>query len=284
MVKSYTINVDIIENLSRSDYDMPVYNQGDINAAVLNINIAQDGNPYDLTGATVSVYFQKSDGKVVYQDWTNGLTVTKATSGNISVNLTTQTLTAVGKVIGAVKIINGMATIETGSFTFMVKKSLTNNPGIPSSSDLLQALIKSKSFVATDQQTVFDLSDVGSYTPGQNRLFIDVGGVPQPPAAYNETNSTSFTLSEAVPAGTDVNVRWIQNNNIYVTGHNTTHEIGGGDAIDVTKLVNYQEQIATPISNITQQLTNNYLFLYSPNGTKYKLSVTDAGALSITTG
>lgn len=291
-MKTYTITVDIMDNTSQDVHSLPVYNQGDINTSVLNLNITQDDVPYDLTGSSVSVVFIKSDGTVVYQDSTNGLSVTNAIGGAVSVSLNTQTLASLGRVTGAVKIQNGNSTIETGGFYFVVKKSLTSNVSIASDNSIvpLQSLIKFKSFTATNQQTLFDLSDVGSYTPGQNRLNVVVGGVPQPPTAYTENTSTTFTLSEPLSTGTVVNVEWVQNGNMYIAGHNTTHQLGGGDALDVTKLVNYTEQIATPISNINASLAdiatvNNHsiTYDYDTNGNVQTVTEKDSSNVVIKT-
>lgn len=61
--------------------------------------------------------------------------------------------------------------------------------------------ISRASVTATDGQTVFATS---SYVPGTNNLSVYINGVRQDGAAYTETSATSFTLSEGVNAGDNV--------------------------------------------------------------------------------
>ncbi|MBD1222768.1 hypothetical protein [Virgibacillus halodenitrificans] len=61
---------------------------------------------------------------------------------------------------------------------------------------------KTDIFTATEGQSVFQLN--GTYTVGKGRLEVIIGGVPQHSNNFTETNSSSFTLSESLPAGTEV--------------------------------------------------------------------------------
>lgn len=115
---------------------VPVYNQGDINSAILDVNITQDEVIYNLTNSTLSVFFKKDDGTVVYQDITNGVTITDAINGKISVSLNTQTLSYPGKVVGSIKIQNGTTAIETKPFYIYVEKSLTSDQALASNNEL----------------------------------------------------------------------------------------------------------------------------------------------------
>lgn len=55
-------------------------------------------------------------------------------------------------------------------------------------------------FVATEGQRVFTLAH--PYDQLQNRIDVEVGGVPQSsPANFAESSSTTITLSEGIPAG-----------------------------------------------------------------------------------
>jgi len=63
--------------------------------------------------------------------------------------------------------------------------------------------VRVQKFTSTANQTVFTLNN--PYTMFQNRLQVFIEGVPQfPPINYMETSNTSFTLSEALPAGLEV--------------------------------------------------------------------------------
>jgi hypothetical protein len=69
--------------------------------------------------------------------------------------------------------------------------------------------IKNKSFIATTGQTLFSISDVGSYEIGKNFLSITVGNVPQN-GNIVETSTTSFTIPGGVDAGVEVYAEWFQ--------------------------------------------------------------------------
>lgn len=61
-----------------------------------------------------------------------------------------------------------------------------------------------QSNTATSGQTVFDLVNNITYTPGAGQLRVYVNGVRQHPDAYTETTANSYTLSQGVNAGTEV--------------------------------------------------------------------------------
>jgi polygalacturonase len=69
--------------------------------------------------------------------------------------------------------------------------------------------IKNKSFIATSGQTLFSISDVGSYEVGKNFLSITVGNVPQN-GNIVETSTTSFTIPGGVDADVEVYAQWFQ--------------------------------------------------------------------------
>jgi len=86
---------------------------------------------------------------------------------------------------------------------------------------------KEKSFTATEGQTVFDISDTGSYIVGAKAIEVWVGSVYQRrTVGYNETSSTVFTLTSGASAGTIVFARWCEpawsaNNFVAVSGNKT---------------------------------------------------------------
>ena len=110
-----------------------------------------------------------------------------------------------------------------------------------------QATINDKTWTATEGQTVFTITN-GQYVIGKGNIEVWVGGVPQiKDQGFTETNSTTITLSEGVPAGTIVYAKWFEGHMTITKGHGSGHEIGGQDEIDVTKLKNYNvitEQLA----------------------------------------
>mgnify|MGYP000947715228 CR=1 FL=1 len=93
-------------------------------------------------------------------------------------------------------------------------------------------IIKQEKFIATDGQTVFNLTK-GSYEPNANRIFWYWNRVKQTNDALTETSSTSFTLASGViSAGDEIVVEYIEliNSDPYPI-HAPEHLTGGLDAI-----------------------------------------------------
>lgn len=92
--------------------------------------------------------------------------------------------------------------------------------------------ISRASVTATDGQTVFATS---SYVPGSNNLSVYINGVRQDASAYTETSATSFTLSEGVDVGD--NVEYIINEYPELAGtqaaSSVTYTYPGTDATNV---------------------------------------------------
>jgi hypothetical protein len=121
---------------------VPQYNQGDLNTTNLTLTVTHQNGAMDLTGATISVVFQKSDGKIVYQDTTNGITVTDALNGKLDIMLNAQTRSVPGLVTGAVRVtFPGNKIIETEKFTFNVEASLASDQALASNNDF-QAIVQ----------------------------------------------------------------------------------------------------------------------------------------------
>jgi len=115
---------------------------------------------------------------------------------------------------------------------------LSRYPGMPAN---FKAVNKQE-FTATANQSVFTITN-GSYVVGSKTLEVVVKGITQPPSAYTETSATSFTLSEPVPAGTRVVASWLEGKLPVAFGHKSSHELGGQDELDITKLKNYNETV-----------------------------------------
>lgn len=69
--------------------------------------------------------------------------------------------------------------------------------------------LQQQAFTATEGQVLFTLD--GEYTVGQHLLAVYVSGVRQTVGVgFTETSSTSFTLTEALPAGTQVLAEFLE--------------------------------------------------------------------------
>jgi hypothetical protein len=134
----------------------------------------------------------------------------------------------------------------------------------------------SYSWVSTDGQDTFQIPSGKFYDV--RLMDVTVGGVPQ--TSITLINDTSFQLPETLSAGVDVYVDWFSNSVPITLEHHTTHELGGTDEIDITKLKNFQEQMGlnnyrvdyTYVGNhvatetvtdgngtVISQITNNYV-------------------------
>lgn len=74
---------------------------------------------------------------------------------------------------------------------------------------------------------------------------------------FTMTNNTTFQFLTNLNSGDQVYAEWFEVSVPATIGHHSTHEINGQDEIDITKLVNYAEDVATPISSL--QTSNSTL-------------------------
>lgn len=120
--------------------------------------------------------------------------------------------------------------------------SIQSSPVIPNS----------YSWVSTDGQDTFQIPNGSFY---DTRLMnVIVGGVSQPNITL--INNTTFQLPETLSAGTNIYIEWYEVAIPITSGHHMTHQLNGSDAIDITQLKNYIENVGTPISSIQSTLIN----------------------------
>lgn len=113
----------------------------------------------------------------------------------------------------------------------------------------------SQTWTATANQTVFTITN-GTYVPNKNLIEVVIDSVPQFSGVhFTETNSTSFTVSEPLIAGQTVRAKWNETKVPSTIGHSSTHAKGGNDEIDITLLKNYQENVANPLADMTNNLS-----------------------------
>lgn len=145
-VKQYSATTDTMSPTLSPRVSVPQYNQGDLNTTNLTLTVTHQNGAMDLTGASVSVVFQKSDGKIVYQDTTNGVTVSDAVNGKLDIMLNAQTRSVPGPVTGAVRVtFPGNKIIETEKFSFNVEASLASDQALASNNDF-QAIVQVLNF------------------------------------------------------------------------------------------------------------------------------------------
>src|SRR5213595_1219598 len=109
-------------------------------------------------------------------------------------------------------------------------------------------------------QLVYVLPSGQTYDPTGKWMEVWVGGIPVSSSSLQKDSSSQFTLlidSTTIQAGMKVYARWINPYTPATASHHVNHELNGSDEIDITKLRNYQEQVVTPLAEIT----NNTIYV-----------------------
>jgi hypothetical protein len=196
--KVFTINVDTIKSLVGGSQNA-AFSQGDVQTAILIINITESDTALDLTSKKIRASFRKSNGTSVYQDLTNGITVLNAVTGQIQVILNTDTLSSVGTVRGQLSITDeaGGLVAETVEFSFFVRESIINT-AIISSENLP---IVEQAIEAVEMLNGLNIEDLANMdariTENENQLLQKVTS-----ANIKEIKSTSGIFEYTLDGGT----------------------------------------------------------------------------------
>ena len=127
--KDYSFKLDI---KNKSAIPKMEFVRGDLNTSVLNITLTENGVPIDLTGYTLMAVFKKPDNTRVIED----VTIINATKGLVRVVLSTQTITAIGEVLGTITLTSATGDKVTFSlFKFKVRENLDNDELIESTNE-----------------------------------------------------------------------------------------------------------------------------------------------------
>ncbi|MEB9506858.1 BppU family phage baseplate upper protein [Bacillus anthracis] len=129
--KTRELTVDLINEVSTNEIR---FSQGDKNSAKLVLNITNLGEELDLSKAkAVRITFEKQDGKIVFQQDCQPINAMK---GKYQIVLKTQTLAAIGNVLGQVTIFeDDDREIDSQMFVFTVKRSLSGNEAVESTNE-----------------------------------------------------------------------------------------------------------------------------------------------------
>ena len=118
-----------------------------------------------------------------------------------------------------------------------------------------------------------------SYDIDSKWFGVTVGGASLSLSQIRMDSPTQFTLlvdASTIPDGVAVVAKWTEPYVPATAGHHTKHELGGADEIDITKLNNFNEQVAAPLAkkvestNIKQIRDNSNIFEYSLDGATWK--------------
>jgi len=124
-------------------------------------------------------------------------------------------------------------------------------PGLQDKFSQLEKATNIQTWEATADQDTFTLTN-GSYAVGTKTLLVYIEGTLQPRETITELGPTSFKLSAPVNAGDLVTAVWLEGKLPVAFGHSTSHYKGGQDEMDVTKLGNYQTEVADKIGILSK--------------------------------
>ncbi|MEM4995033.1 glycosyl hydrolase family 28-related protein [Priestia sp. SB1] len=121
-------------------------------------------------------------------------------------------------------------------------------------------------WTASEGQLEYTLPNGTSYDPNVKWLRIEIGGASIPPSKVNKVSSTKFSLllsPSDILEGIKVVARWSQPmvtgniENGVGTAHHTSHELGGTDEIDITKLRGYSTSVLGKIGDVSTLQTSS---------------------------
>lgn len=158
--KVYNVVVDTMYKFPTIADKKIVFAQTDYKTAVFEIEITEEGLPFDLTGYTVKLAVLKSDRKRVYQD----ATIIDAALGVVEVVLNSQSLAAAGETTAELEITNIAedSTIVTNSFKFYVKSSILSDESIESDNEFPVVQRLEEKLDAVNEYSVEDIAGIRS--------------------------------------------------------------------------------------------------------------------------
>ncbi len=129
--------------------------------------------------------------------------------------------------LGGIKVGANLTVAEDGTLSAM------------DSDNMSTFIIKQEMFVATEGQTLFNLTK-GNYQPNMNTISVYMYGGKQPNITFNEISSTSFEMIEPLKAGDVLIVEYIELSSATpYPVHGNEHLTGGYDPIP--KVTNLQD-------------------------------------------
>jgi hypothetical protein len=240
----------------------------------------EDNSTVDLTGASVNFVMGKKN-KLI----TNAkATVTSATSGIVSYQLTPSDTLVSGTFLAEFVVTFANGTTKTypsnGYITVDVEQNLDTSQNnvvldmIATKQGDFEAKLDSilkqgtgtqvsamneYTWTATSGQTIFVFPTNAKYDPSAKWFQVSVGNVPIANELINRASSSQFSLvvdPSLIVAGMTVHAMWVEPIVPITGGHHSTHEINGQDEINIANLRNYQELVATPLADITSQVSD----------------------------
>jgi hypothetical protein len=161
--KIYNVLLDTKESVSNPSFTI---NTNDLKTVKLSILINQDGDPLDLTGATVRLAIKKPDRTTGLQDCT---IVTPATDGACEIVLSTQAYAVKGDYEAEVMVYFGTDTVAvTSNFMYTAKKFILDDGTVESTNEW-QSITQA---IADTEAILVDLRTNGTGVDAQARTDL----------------------------------------------------------------------------------------------------------------
>lgn len=100
------------------------FKQGNVDTAVLEVALFDNGLKADISGETIEFRFLKPDGTVVFQDSTSGVTIKDAQNGKVECVLKSETLSVPGNVKCEIHRSKNGKILNMPTFIFVVESSI----------------------------------------------------------------------------------------------------------------------------------------------------------------
>jgi hypothetical protein len=162
MEKIYNVLLDTKDDVKNPAF---VVNTNDLKTVKINLLINQDGDPIDLTGATVRLAVKKPDKTTVLQDFT----VVDALAGSCEIVLNTQAYVIDGKYDAEVMVYYGVDTVAvTGQFSYRAVKGILDDGTVESTNEW-QSITQA---IADNEALLEDLRTNGTGVDAEARADI----------------------------------------------------------------------------------------------------------------
>ncbi|MCP1124522.1 phage baseplate upper protein [Bacillus sp. 3103sda1] len=231
IVKTYEINLDLINNTSLSSNIR--FSQNDQNTAKIIFNVKNNGEGVDLSNSTtVRVSFKKPDGTRVFQEDCEPI---NPLNGKYQIILKTQTLAALGNVIGQVHIGEDTRMADTQKFMFLVDESLSSDEAIESTNEfnvIQKAIEAGEKFEGVDVDKIIEAGEKATAT--QDQIDKNTSGI----STLNGINENKFSYTYKADGSVDVITEKDKTNAIVST--TTFTYLASGDVDTSVKVMNGQ--------------------------------------------
>lgn len=284
-LKRFNIELDIKK---RNFNELFQVVQGDYDTNVLEIQLFNDTQKYDLTDLTVEIAFRKADGTTVIQTESSGVSIISAFDGKIECTLKTNTIAAIGTVVAEVRVLgtdNKLLTSTT--FEFLVREAIVNDGTIESTNefpvllemiDTVNTLINEVSQIEQQvpENILQNMGDLSTLTTDDKSSLVN---------AINEVNADVANLDlSTINQRFDIIDTDINNLEASITQINTN--VGNLESsistinTDITTLENTVDSISTELENKVIDFTGVLDTSWAGTSAPYTKTVTVTGISS----